>query len=126
MAGLGHGVPSALALCLLIRAAPFWRLHSGRAVAPARTDTAGWAAELVAIAIADVTSSLLGPSVFGQLRALSAVSYDPFAGAAIKVPTHQSSRRMGADRRRRSRSWRRGRRCSERTALLRSSSERFF
>jgi hypothetical protein len=37
-----------------------------------------------------------------------------------------SSRRTGADRRRRSRSWRRGRRCSERTALLRSSSERFF
>ena len=33
------------------------------AVGPARTDTAGWAAELVAVMIADITGSLLGPSV---------------------------------------------------------------
>ena len=53
-----------------------------RRVGPARTDTAGWAAELVAVAIAEITSTLLGPSVFGQLRELSAVSYDLVDGAA--------------------------------------------
>ncbi|MBR1237873.1 phage major capsid protein [Bradyrhizobium sp. AUGA SZCCT0182] len=60
------------------------------AVAPARTDTAGWAAELVATVVEDVSGTLLGPSVFGQLRELSAVSYDLVDGAAVKSPSHSS------------------------------------
>ena len=40
--------------------------------------------------IADVTGSLLGPSVFGQLREASSVSYDLVDGAAVKSPSHQS------------------------------------
>jgi hypothetical protein len=60
------------------------------AVAPAMTSVATWTAELLAVAIQDVTSTLLGPSVFSQLRELSAVSYDPVDGAAVKAPSHQS------------------------------------
>ncbi|MBR1296649.1 phage major capsid protein [Bradyrhizobium sp. AUGA SZCCT0042] len=60
------------------------------AVGPARTDTAGWSAELLATAVEDVSSTLLGPSVFGQLRELSAVSYDLVDGAAVKSPSHSS------------------------------------
>jgi hypothetical protein len=40
------------------------------AVAPAQTGVAGWASELVGSMVDDVSSSVLGPSVFGQLRAL--------------------------------------------------------
>ena len=60
------------------------------AVAPAMTGVVGWAAELTATVIADITGSLLGPSVFSQLRALSAASYDMIDGAAVKAPSHQS------------------------------------
>ncbi len=60
------------------------------AVAPAMTSVSGWSAELLAVAIADVTGSLLGPSVFARLRALSAVSYDMVDGHAIKAPSHVS------------------------------------
>lgn len=65
-----------------------WQLKS--AVAPARTDTAGWAAELLATVIADINSSLLGPSVFSQLRELSGVSYDMVDGHMVKAPSHLS------------------------------------
>lgn len=59
-------------------AAQHWPLDTElrAAVAPAMTGVAGWSAELLAVAIADISSTLLGPSVFGQLRELSAVSYD--------------------------------------------------
>ena len=60
------------------------------AVAPAMTSVSGWSAELLAVAIADVTGSLLGPSVFARLRALSAVSYDMVDGHAVKAPSHVS------------------------------------
>ncbi len=60
------------------------------AVAPAMTSVSGWSAELLAVAIADVTGSLLGPSVFARLRALSAVSYDMVDGATVRTPTHVS------------------------------------
>ena len=73
-------------------AAQKWpRDHQLRAaVAPARTDTAGWAAELVATVIEDVSSTLLGASAFAQLRALSGASYDLVDGAAVRAPMHQS------------------------------------
>jgi hypothetical protein len=58
------------------------------AVAPAMTGVAGWAAELTSTVIADVSSTLLGPSVFG--RELNAASYDLIDGAAVKAPSHQS------------------------------------
>jgi hypothetical protein len=60
------------------------------AVAPAMTGVADWAAPLVATAIMDISTTLLGQSVFGQLRALSPVSYDLVDGAAIKALSHSS------------------------------------
>ena len=56
------------------------------------TGVAGWSAELLAVAIADITSTLLGPSVFGQLRALSAASYDMVDGMAVRAPLAETPR----------------------------------
>jgi len=58
------------------------------AASPAMTTRAGWAA-VINVVIADVTTSLLGPSVFGQLRALG-VSYIFVEGSTLKIVSHQS------------------------------------
>ena len=54
------------------------------------TGVVGWAAELTESVIADVAGTLLGPSVFGQLREMSAASYSLVDGAAVKTIAHSS------------------------------------
>ena len=57
------------------------------AVAPASTSVAGWAAELVGTAVADLTSNVLPASVLSQLRGLSGASYVFVNGAIVRAPS---------------------------------------
>ncbi|PSO30117.1 phage major capsid protein [Bradyrhizobium sp. MOS002] len=58
------------------------------ATGPARTDTAGWSAELIGVMVADIADRMLPQSVFSQLRAMG-LQYTFSGNSVTRVPSVQ-------------------------------------
>jgi hypothetical protein len=58
------------------------------ATGPARTDTAGWSAELIGVMVADIADRMLPESVFSQLRAMG-LQYTFTGNSVTRVPSVQ-------------------------------------